>query len=271
MLFFSFHLFDRGTDAVASLGGGIFGGRSRFSSLSRLNRFVFEEVGGAQSLLIFMILSRIISASVVHGHRFPAIIYQLDTCVFFVLAFVIWRATRHQLISSRRDFLTGLQNRSGMKQVITRLTNHRHRYGSWVSVVAIDVDNFKSINDSFGHAAGDEVLKSISAVIRRSVRKGDTAVRTGGDEFVLILENASPRSCALVTKRIQRNVRSIAGNNHGCSVSIGAVSVWGRRFCFEACAAEVDKLLYSAKACGRDTIAIKSMGLPRFGEVGTLN
>src|SRR5262249_48332804 len=91
--------------------------------------------------------------------------------------------------SAHTDFLLGIHNRRGFERELNRAIAYIRRYRASGALIVIDVDRLKTINDAFGHAAGDEVLKAIAAVLAREVRASDVLGRLGGDEFALLLWN----------------------------------------------------------------------------------
>jgi diguanylate cyclase (GGDEF)-like protein len=107
---------------------------------------------------------------------------------------------------SRTDELTGLMNRRGFIEELRRSLARARRSGETGVVIFCDVDAFKSINDSFGHAAGDEVLRGIGQTITASVREIDTVARLGGDEFAVLLTNTNRRDGAKRARMIQREL-----------------------------------------------------------------
>ena len=128
--------------------------------------------------------------------------------------------TRKLKFIAYRDPLTGLFNRnlkSLLRMEINRskvLGNHR------VEVLFIDLDNFKRVNDTFGHRKGDEILKKVSEIIRESIRDEDIPVRYGGDEFVIILKTKHRGKGYIVGERIKRKIEEIF-SEYGLSASYG--------------------------------------------------
>jgi diguanylate cyclase (GGDEF)-like protein len=118
------------------------------------------------------------------------------------------------------DPLTGLLNRRGFAEHTSREINRAIRHQTSLSVVFLDVDRFKDLNDTFGHSYGDEILTQIADVLDRNLRGSDLAARWGGDEFVLVLPGSGRSSAVRVTYRIQQAVRQLADLD-GFGVSAG--------------------------------------------------
>lgn len=161
-----------------------------------------------------------------------------------------------------RDGLTGVANRRAlMEQARTRLAEAL-RYELPLSVLMIDIDHFKSINDRHGHLVGDAVLQRISRVCASTVRQSDTVGRYGGEEFLVVCPNTPARSAELLAGRLCRAIaaENIAGKTGvlTVTVSIGVASIGAA-----AGAADIDRLveaadqaLYRAKAGGRNRVVV---------------
>jgi len=102
------------------------------------------------------------------------------------------------------DPLTGLFNRTALEQLFKYEKNRADVLGRKVAFLFIDLDNFKSVNDRYGHAEGDRVLREIARIIRESIRGSDIAVRIGGDEFLIILPNSDVKASKSVGERIRK-------------------------------------------------------------------
>ena len=124
---------------------------------------------------------------------------------------------------ARVDPMTGLYNRGYFEHCLRRQVDLHHRYQTPVSLIMIDVDNFKYINDNYGHPAGDEVLKALAKIVLDSIRQVDIACRYGGDEFIVILPSARKKDCQQVRERIRLKVGKVSsqGNIPPFSASIG--------------------------------------------------
>lgn len=165
------------------------------------------------------------------------------------------------------DMLTGLSNRRAMEQVLDRLTTTGARFG----LMNLDLDFFKSVNDTRGHAAGDHVLRQVAEILRAETRESDVIVRAGGDEFVLIfLGNADPEKLAEVGRRIIRRLEQpIPFEGEPCRISgsIGlTVSDFYNSLDPRMMLQHADIALYASKREGRGRVTLYSDSLPGLNE-----
>jgi diguanylate cyclase (GGDEF)-like protein len=153
------------------------------------------------------------------------------------------------------DPLTGLANRRGGEKDIAAEISRARRQNTSLSCVLLDLDHFKEVNDTFGHQAGDYVLREISALLRRTVRAYDILVRWGGEEFLVVLPGVDHEQALRLAERIRQAVENmpLAGIG-GVTASVG-VAALGNDYSFDAMFAAADRRLYSAKASGRNTVA----------------
>ncbi|MFP5368166.1 MAG: diguanylate cyclase domain-containing protein, partial [Actinomycetes bacterium] len=162
------------------------------------------------------------------------------------------RATRDQLRwLSLHDPLTGLANRVAVEESLEAAFAEAHPERRSVALLIIDIDGFKQVNDTLGHAAGDRVLQDVAGRLRACVRPGDTVGRMGGDEFAIVLPGADQRAASTVAQRIVARIASSARHagiaELGVSVG-GAVSTADTP---EALMQHADLALYAAKRSGR--------------------
>ena len=155
------------------------------------------------------------------------------------------------------DALTGLPNRSLLKDRLSQALLFAQRYNRWATVAFVDLDNFKVINDSLGHNAGDELLKNVARKMVECVRSTDTVVRIGGDEFVVLLfdQEKSLDSVAAIVRNLQVAIAApfeIAGHTLRVSSSIGVVNYPNDGDDADALLANADAAMYRAKELGRD-------------------
>lgn len=157
---------------------------------------------------------------------------------------------------SNQDGLTGLLNRRGFESELERTLDLIYRYGGQVSLVAIDLDGMKPLNDTYGHPAGDSALKRAAATMRETLRSSDIAARVGGDEFALILPATPLEGAARVSERIRRLIsRLTLPGSRTLTTSIGLASVdQNERIDAAELYARADSALYRAKRNGRNRI-----------------
>jgi diguanylate cyclase (GGDEF)-like protein/PAS domain S-box-containing protein len=152
------------------------------------------------------------------------------------------------------DGLTGLANRALFDERLKLAAARCRRQGGQIAVLYLDLDRFKQVNDSLGHAAGDMLLKDFATRLRHSVRATDTVARFGGDEFVVLLEDVkSPENARSVAEKIVTEARqplSVEGREIVATASIGIA--YGSGVDEEVVVKRADAALYEAKAAGRD-------------------
>ena len=162
------------------------------------------------------------------------------------------------LQEARTDPLTQLLNRSTMEQSLCRELGLARRHGEAFCVVSMDLDNFKTVNDAFGHAAGDEVLSDLAKLLRRCARESDLIYRTGGDEFLIALSHTSLVGARLLAERLRRAVDRHEFHYNGeelpVYVSIG-VTALGDGDTVDSVLQRADEALYEAKRAGRNQVA----------------
>jgi diguanylate cyclase (GGDEF)-like protein len=162
------------------------------------------------------------------------------------------------------DELTGLANRRATEEGLRRDLSRSDRDATPLSVVLIDVDHFKSVNDTWGHATGDAVLSCVGKVLKTSLRTGDVPGRWGGEEFLCILPNTDASGAAVVAERLRANLplNTVAGPRGPVQVtaSFGVASVRGPgcRNASESLMRRADSALYSAKEQGRDRVVVSA-------------
>jgi diguanylate cyclase (GGDEF)-like protein len=159
------------------------------------------------------------------------------------------------------DLLTGIYNRRMLYTLGEPAFELARRHKQALSVAMIDVDNFKRVNDGFGHAAGDEVLSALSSIISSQIRGGDIFGRFGGEEFLIILPETPGDGAALFVERVRKSIENhvFGGGKEAISltISIGlATLVHQQDQTIDALIARADKALYQAKDAGKNRVAI---------------
>ncbi len=155
---------------------------------------------------------------------------------------------------ARIDSLTGLSNRRGGEEALKRETARAQRAGGLLAVVLFDLDRFKRINDTLGHATGDEVLRVVSRVIDSSVRSCDVAARWGGEELLIVLPGNDLASAHNVAERVRSVVEALVIDGLGqVTISAGAAQL-NPGETMETLLARADSNLYQAKSTGRNRV-----------------
>ncbi len=158
------------------------------------------------------------------------------------------------------DPLTGLMNRRTMDVVFLREFERSLRYGRPLSVMMVDIDHFKSINDTYGHATGDEVLKIMAGILKSKIRVHDMVARYGGEEFALILPETEEDGAFLLSQRLMNAIRSYAFPTEKgelkLTASIGIAQWKEKNESLSGLIEKADQALYDAKRRGRDRVVI---------------
>jgi len=157
------------------------------------------------------------------------------------------------------DPLTGLHNRRQFNEMLNYEVSRSERHQHEFSVLMLDLDDFKDINDSYGHPTGDTALCAIATVLLEHTRKGDLCARVGGDEFSIILTETGPKGARIVAENVGRALRELAitsaqGNRFHLTVSIGVSSYPGDGHDIDALLEGVDAAMYKAKDMGKDSV-----------------
>ena len=177
--------------------------------------------------------------------------------VSYRLARELSRRKQELELLNKQDGMTGLHNRTHWDQLLQREFARCKRSGATASLVMIDLDNFKAINDRFGHQAGDEILRQFSGLLARTIRTSDLAGRFGGDEFAILLPDTSPLQALELVSRLQERLHGMQGrgSNERQSVYVGlSCGIAGFEPSYEEVAQwlqAADFALYRAKAQGR--------------------
>jgi diguanylate cyclase (GGDEF)-like protein len=164
------------------------------------------------------------------------------------------------------DTLTGCLNRRGFDQLLHHHVAAAVRRGGEIALLAIDIDHFKTINDTIGHLAGDAILRELADLLARSARAGDVVGRVGGEEFVVLLPGADNETAGVVAERIMETVRAhafrTARGRQRVSVSIGiAAEQITDPHIAGAIRARSDEALYVAKRLGRNRVVMWAPGI----------
>lgn len=255
--------------------------------------WIVINTGGVDSPMLNLYLLVIIASALTLGKIITLLEFVLITCVYLYMGFPIYAGETFSIsrfiqlmvmfapfllvgylttmlsadvqygrklleLMADTDELTGVQNRRSLTSALERERERSVRLDKPFSVMQIDADNLKTINDSFGHEAGDKLLRNLSDILEVSSRDSDTVARTGGDEFVLLLPGIDSEHASVIGERIRKAVTNSAfdvnGNQITTTVSIGIA-------CFPLDSTNIDELIsmadramYLSKKSGRNKV-----------------
>jgi diguanylate cyclase (GGDEF)-like protein len=173
-----------------------------------------------------------------------------------ILSAALMKSDLHHRSKSVIDPLTQMLNRGALVGRVSELAEQSRISGDPVALIVVDLDHFKVVNDTHGHASGDAVLRDVAYMIRKELRAFDLAYRLGGEEFLILLPGSGEPGAALVAERLREAVaiRPIAGVPVTISCGVAA-SAPGNAFDFDTVFARADYALYSAKRAGRNRVS----------------
>ena len=219
---------------------------------------------GRAGTVVVSLLSAIawLWADVTAGRQYthPAIPYfnGVVRLATFLVAGLTLAALRRAMLYARTDYVTGLANGRRFYDILHAEIHRQRRYSRPFTVAYLDLDDFKAINDRFGHSTGDQLLRSVAAVLDKRTRSTDAAARLGGDEFAVLLPETDGTAARAVLTAIGEALGALAPEGHvPVTASIGAVT-------FEACPKSVEDVLrtvdaamYAAKTRGQEPDVIR--------------
>jgi diguanylate cyclase (GGDEF)-like protein len=190
---------------------------------------------------------------------------------FFLLTFILsaLKSTlKQEKEISRIDFLTGIRNRRYFIELVKMEINRARRYERPLTMVCLDLDNFKKVNDCFGHSTGDILLQLVAHTIRGNIRVTDTVARLGGDEFAILLPETGREVAEVMMQRIQKINKNIM-RKHGWPVtlSIGVMTFASPPSTVDEMLRRSDQLMYNAKNNGKNSIKYEVFGKREWPEV----
>jgi diguanylate cyclase (GGDEF)-like protein len=176
---------------------------------------------------------------------------------------------RHQLQAanaqlqklSSTDHLTELYNRGHWEDAVKREYARHSRYASNASLVMIDIDHFKRVNDTYGHQAGDAVIRRVAEVIRRHARDADVAGRYGGEEFAVLLPDTDKEGARVFSERLRQAIEAEVVEHEGqrirCTISLGVADLSQPLEGYESLIERADQALYDSKENGRNQVSVR--------------
>lgn len=211
------------------------------------------------SMVVFMIILQ-------DNKWVPIILFSFVFCIGGLFTFLMLRYLKKSDDSLRimgeaahRDFLTGLFNVRAFEVMMKQKIASSNRYGVPFTVLLLDIDYFKQVNDTYGHPAGDAVLAQLATVLRDTFRPGDDIARNGGEEFVVIVDECDERTIGSIAERLRRNVENntfILPDGTELKITISAGSATYPNIQEDMLIVRADQALYQAKAQGRNRVCV---------------
>ncbi len=190
--------------------------------------------------------------------------------LFILLSYVIARLRERyerEKDLSRTDYLTGAANRRFLIEQLEAELARMERYGRLVTLVYLDIDRFKRVNDELGHAEGDRVLKAVARALRGSLRRTDVVARIGGDEFALLLpETGAVAARSLLPRVLDELFAAVETGGWAVSFSLGVVSAGPPAPTLDALMGAADRLMYAAKRNPANPISYEVLSGSPAGE-----
>lgn len=183
----------------------------------------------------------------------------LSTLIIFIVISIMLRKIRrmweNDIVLSRTDQLTGAMNRRAFDEIVEYEMLRLQRQNSPFSLAYLDLDNFKSVNDCFGHKRGDELLKAVVACISANLRRTDVVARIGGDEFTIFFPATDQHAVKFVMLKLKEQLRVLSEkNNWPTTFSIGVITCTDTQCDLDRLISLADKLMYEVKRAGKNDV-----------------
>ena len=238
--------------------------RARIQAMQRLSRIVAMMIASLMvTLLLRMGIDLMPRSPIVDTLE---LLGRLATMVlatalsFSFVGFFVTETKRRLHDETRVDMLTGLRNRRSMEEVVAREVTHAAQYGSPLSLLVMDLDLFKKLNDTWGHAVGDRALEAVGSVLLRNQLDNDYTARLGGEEFAVLLPGTRMEDAATIAETIRRDIEAIRleEGTHVAriTVSVGVSSLRTGEQNWIDMLRRADKALYRAKHEGRNQVSV---------------
>ncbi len=166
----------------------------------------------------------------------------------------------HMEIIANHDQLTGLYNRQYLSSIANNAVEEACRYNFPFSLLIVDIDYFKKVNDIYGHSIGDVVLKALAGLLLKTFRGSDTPIRIGGEEFIVLLPHCNAKDAISRSQALRLNICDLSPEGIQISASIGVSEIpVNTCYTYENLFAAADRALYAAKSSGRNCVAFQNI------------
>ncbi|MDP3119337.1 MAG: diguanylate cyclase [Sulfuricurvum sp.] len=155
-----------------------------------------------------------------------------------------------------RDQLTGLYNRHFLSDILDKKVSESKRHNKALSVVIVDIDHFKNVNDTFGHLTGDVILKAVAKIMESSARKEDVAARFGGEEFIIVLDSCTADDALVKAEKLRSQIEALHPEGILVTASFGVGQLQPDMQRYEDLLKNADTALYIAKEEGRNRVVL---------------
>ncbi len=186
----------------------------------------------------------------------------LDASFFFLVTYLVaalHHARREELLMARTDFVSGAVNRRYFDELLEMEIQRIRRYPNPLTLVYIDIDNFKLVNDLFGHKSGDDVIRCIADELKSHLRSTDIIARVGGDEFALLLPVTNLPEARIVLSKLRDSLREeMERRNYPVTFSMGSVTCLAPPLSTEQVIMMADKLMYEVKNSTKDDVRFRT-------------
>jgi diguanylate cyclase (GGDEF)-like protein len=215
--------------------------------------FVDQKAGLLMSILgALTLLVAELAAVPIYSRPIVYIWNTLFRTVFYVIVTYLiaelQKARREEQMAARTDFVSGAANARYFNELLQMEINRIRRYPHPITMVYMDIDNFKTVNDLFGHPIGDELLRSIASELKSQLRKTDIIARVGGDEFALLLPSTREQEAQVVVSKVHVHLtQTMRQKNWPVTFSMGVVTCVAPPYSPEQLISMADKLMYRVK------------------------
>lgn len=218
--------------------------------------FAFSASVGISAAFISAALWLLVE--VLTAHPVDTFVYVWNTIIrlgFFLLPAIMLKSLEQERIHARTDFLTAAINNRYFNEILEREIERSIRYKHPFTIAFIDMDNFKTINDTFGHLYGDKMLRTIAEKMKSLLRKTDIIARVGGDEFAILLPEANEKDARIAMAHLFSKItEEMSSNKSPVTFSVGVLTLSAPNISADKILGIVDKMMYVVKNNGKNNI-----------------